>query len=40
MKTQLLLFIKNLEEVIKTADYPLKVIVKLNIYTIYTTELM
>lgn len=40
MKTQLLLSIKNLEEVIKTADYPLEGIVRLNIYTTSTSELM
>ncbi|EHO08965.1 RidA family protein [Myroides odoratimimus] len=40
MKTQLLLSIKNLEEVIKTADYSLEGIVRLNIYTTSTFELM
>ncbi|GAQ14649.1 putative endoribonuclease [Myroides odoratimimus] len=40
METQLLLSIKNLEEVIKTANYSLEGIVRLNIYTTSTTELM
>ncbi len=40
MKAQLLLSIKNLEEVIKTANYSLEGIVRLNIYTTSTTELM
>ncbi|SHL92904.1 RidA family protein [Myroides odoratimimus] len=40
MKTQLLLTIENLEEVIKTADYSLEGIVRLNIYTTSTSELM
>ncbi|MCC9043847.1 RidA family protein [Myroides sp. M-43] len=40
MKTQLLLSIKNLEEVIKTANYSLEGIVRLNIYTTSTTELI
>lgn len=40
METQLLLSIKNLEEVIKTAYYSLEGIVRLNIYTTSTTELM
>ncbi|EHO07878.1 RidA family protein [Myroides odoratimimus] len=40
MKTQLLLTIENLEEVIKTADYSLEGIVRLNIYTTSTTELI
>ncbi|MFM9403797.1 RidA family protein [Myroides odoratimimus] len=40
MKTQLLLTIENLEEVIKTADYSLEGIVRLNIYTTSTFELM
>ncbi|MDM1501248.1 RidA family protein [Myroides marinus] len=40
MKTQLLLCIENLEKVIKTANYSLEGIVRLNIYTTSTTELM
>lgn len=40
MKTQLLLCIENLQEVIKKADYSLEGIVRLNIYTTSTTELM
>lgn len=40
MKTQLLLSIENLEQVITTAAYPLEGIVRLNIYTTSTAELM
>ncbi|AJA69357.1 MULTISPECIES: RidA family protein [Myroides] len=40
MKTQLLLCIENLEKVIKTANYSLEGIVRLNIYTTSTSELM
>ncbi|MEC4114751.1 RidA family protein [Myroides pelagicus] len=40
MKTQLPLAIKNLEQVIKTAGYSLEGIVRLNIYTTSTTELI
>jgi enamine deaminase RidA (YjgF/YER057c/UK114 family) len=40
MKTQLLLSIENLEKVIKTANYSLEGIVRLNIYTTSTNELM
>lgn len=40
MKTQLLICIENLEKVIKTANYPLEGIVRLNIYTTSTAELM
>ncbi|MEK6513580.1 RidA family protein [Myroides odoratimimus] len=40
MKTQLLLCIENLEKVIKTANYSLEGIVRLNIYTTSTTELI
>lgn len=40
MKTQILLCIENLEKVIKTANYPLEGIVRLNIYTTSTAELM
>lgn len=39
MKSQLILAIQNLEQVITQADYELKNIVKLNIYTTATTEL-
>lgn len=40
MKTQLLLCIENLEKVIKTANYSLEGIVRLNIYTTSTAELI
>lgn len=40
MKTQLLLCIENLETVIKTANYSLEGIVRLNICTTSTSELM
>ncbi|MGV3561504.1 RidA family protein [Larkinella arboricola] len=40
MRSQLIQTIQNLEKVIRKADYDLKNIVRLNIYTISNTELL